>query len=187
MTENPVITALIKAKGNFGTVSKDCVNPFHKSKYASLDAINKAVDGPLLEQGLTIIQGLEVRGDTNYLVARLVHTSGVYDPAIQESVYEIPKSAKPQEMGSAMTYGRRYNKAALLDIVADADDDGNSATSISDPQFKRLVALAKKNNWSNDAVKKLIQDHGFNSGAELTLDAYAKVCEILENKKTKED
>lgn len=179
---NPVIEALIKAKGNFGAIEKDAYNPFHKSKYSSLKAINDAVDSALLEQGLTVIQGLDVIDGKTYLIARLVHTSGLYDPDIQRSVYELPITKKPQEMGSAMTYGRRYNKCALLDIVADTDDDGNASTTISDPQYKRLIAIAKKYNWSNDDVKKLIQDQGFTSGAELTLTAYQEICETLENK-----
>lgn len=191
MTEiqnNPVIESLVKAKSNFGSIEKDAYNPFHKSKYSSLDAINKAVDSAMLEQGLTIIQGLKVEDGKSYLVARLVHVSGLYDPTIQESTYELPHTKKPQEMGSAMTYGRRYNKCALLGIVADADDDGNASTTISDPQYKRLIAIAKKNEWNNDDVKKLIQNYGFTSGTELTLTAYQEICETLESKnKTKKE
>ena len=184
--ESPVIKALIEAKKNFGAVAKDAVNPFHKNRYATLDSINSAVDSSLLEQGLTIVQGVVQRENKNYLVARLVHTSGVYDPEIQESSYELPASTKPQDLGSAMTYGRRYNKCALLDIVADADDDGNSSTTISDAQFKRLVAIAKNKKWEDSEVKTIISNQGFSNGKDLTLSAYEAVCRILNNKKDTE-
>lgn len=184
--ENPVIAALIKAKGNFGQVVKDCVNPFHKSKYAGLDSINKAVDAALLEQGLTIIQGLVVKEDGRVsLDAKLVHVSGYYDPEIQLSSYTMPPSTKPQDVGSAMTYGRRYNKSALLGIVADSDDDGNASTTISDPQYKRLIAIAKNKGWEDVEVGNMIKSHGFKNGKELTLSAYQEICTKLENKKDK--
>ena len=182
LSYNPVITALVAAKGNFGSIEKDAYNPFHKSKYSSLKAINDAVDSALLEQGLTVIQGLDIVDGRVYLVAKLVHVSGHYDPRIQESTYELPPTKKPQEMGSAMTYGRRYNKCALLDIVADSDDDGNASTTISGPQFNRLIAIAKKNKWDNEDVKQIIKDHGFESGQDLTLTAYQDICGILESK-----
>ena len=43
------------------------------------------------------------------------------------SDFPIPAGLKAQEIGSAVTYGRRYNVSCLLDIVAEDDDDGNAA------------------------------------------------------------
>jgi predicted metal-dependent hydrolase len=37
-------------------------------------------------------------------------------------------SGKPQEIGSALTYARRYSLSALLGIAADEDDDANAAS-----------------------------------------------------------
>ena len=36
---------------------------------------------------------------------------------------------KPQEFGSSITYGRRYNLGALLNLQIDDDDDGNAANT----------------------------------------------------------
>lgn len=180
--ENPVIAALVKAKSNFGGVTLDCENKFHKNKYASLGSINRATDSALLEQGLVIVQRVVIKEDKSYLVASLLHTSGVYDPHIQESWYLLPETSKSQEIGSAMTYGRRYNKSALLELVAETEDDGNASTSINTNQYKRLISLAKQHKWKDEDVKQLIKDQGFNSGTELNLSAYQTICNVLENK-----
>ena len=57
------------------------------------------------------------------LVTRLMHKSG----ESIEAVYPLPSGGKPQEMGSALTYARRYCYCAILGIAADADDDGEAA------------------------------------------------------------
>ena len=54
-----IIPALIKAKKNFKKISKDAVNPYFKSKYATLDAVLDATESALAEQGLTIVQVVE--------------------------------------------------------------------------------------------------------------------------------
>jgi hypothetical protein len=57
-------------------------------------------------------------------------------------------SGKPQEIGSALTYARRYSLSALIGIAADEDDDANAAQKkngdgelISGQQFVDLSAL----------------------------------------------
>ena len=56
MIMQQIILALIKAKKNFKKISKDAVNPYFKSKYATLDAVLEATESALAEQGLTIVQ-----------------------------------------------------------------------------------------------------------------------------------
>jgi hypothetical protein len=57
------------------------------------------------------------------LVTRLGHASGQFI----DSVYPLPNSNKPHEMGSAITYARRYSWAAICGIAAEEDDDANAA------------------------------------------------------------
>ena len=54
-----IIPALIKAKKSFKKISKDAVNPYFKSKYATLDCVLEATESALAEQGLTIVQLVE--------------------------------------------------------------------------------------------------------------------------------
>jgi hypothetical protein len=178
--EPTVVEALIKAKTNFGPIVKDRLNPFHKSRYATLDSVNKAVDGPLMENGFIVSHHLGVRFGKLYLVSRLIHVSGEFDLDWQESICPIPDGLEPQKMGSAITYARRYNKLQLLDLVADEDDDGNASTTITKPQVQTLIGLAKTNGWSNEEVKELIQGLGFTEASSLTLSAYLSISEQLQ-------
>jgi len=180
--ESVVIESLVRAKSNFGSVVKDRVNPFHKSKYATLDSINKAVDGPLLQEGFVIIHKVENEENKSFLISKLIHSSGYFNPDWMLSAIEIPKTPDFQKLGSALTYCRRYNKSALLDIVADEDDDGNSCTRITPSQRSIMVGLAKQNGWENAEVLELIRSRGFKSSEDLSLTGYLEICELLKNR-----
>ena len=112
-----IIPALIKAKKNFKKISKDAVNPYFKSKYATLDAVLDATESALAEEGLTIVQIVE--GYT--LQTFLYHESGEFI----QSNYPLPETTDSQKLGAAITYARRYAICAMLSITADEDDDGN--------------------------------------------------------------
>lgn len=179
---SPVIVALLKAKASFGAIVKDRVNPFHKSKYATLDSVNKAVDGALIDNGLCIVSKVAATEQGTFVISHLVHVSGEFDPEWQESVCPLPDTVDSQKLGSAITYARRYNKLALLDIVADEDDDGNASTKITTPQQNTLFALVSKHKWEPEEVKTLIQSYGFSGSADLSLSAYQQICEEIKSR-----
>ena len=70
MIMQQIIPALIKAKKNFKKISKDAINPYFKSRYATLDAVLDATENALAEQGLTIVQVVE-----GYTQKLLIHRS----------------------------------------------------------------------------------------------------------------
>lgn len=118
--------ALVKAQAAVPAVVKDGVNPHFKSTFATLGAITDAALPALNANGFALIQGGGAVSDDAGLevVTRLLHTSGQWI----ESGVRVPMGrADPQAMGSAITYARRYLLAAILGIVADADDDGHAA------------------------------------------------------------
>ncbi len=45
-----------------------------------------------------------------------------------------PTKAKPQELGSAVTYAKRYTLSAVTGIAPDDDDDGNAASADKAPR-----------------------------------------------------
>jgi len=61
--------------------------------------------------------------ENGVLHTRLLHTSGQWIA----SEHPLPMSGRPQEIGSALTYARRYSLSALIGIAADEDDDANAA------------------------------------------------------------
>ena len=57
------------------------------------------------------------------LVTTLWHSSGQWI----SSEYPLPSSGRPQEIGSAITYARRYSLSAIVGNSADEDDDAEGA------------------------------------------------------------
>jgi len=115
--------ALLLFQNKVGAVKKDAVNPFFKSKYASLNTIIEHINLPLSECGLSYAQFPDESG----LTTILMHSeSGEY----LQSTYLMPvaKQNDPQAVGSAITYARRYALGAILGLAIDEDDDANAAT-----------------------------------------------------------
>jgi hypothetical protein len=198
-----LVKALIKAKGAFKPVEKTKVNPYFKSKYADLGAIMDAVNKPLHDNGITVIQTTDTDALGPVLVTTLAHESGQFI----SGRYPISAAkADPQAVGSAVTYARRYGLSAILTVVADDDDDGNAATqpkaqperqqyatpaksnmatpgpTITEGQGKRLYAIWKKANRQDEEVRSHIKaKYGFNSTKDITRDTYDEICTWVES------
>ena len=113
--------ALAVAQGMMENAIMNRTNPHFKTKYADLSSVLNAARKPLSANGLAIVQTI---GD-GILHTRLLHTSGQWIA----SEHPLPMSGKPQEIGSALTYARRYSLSALIGIAADEDDDANATRS----------------------------------------------------------
>lgn len=152
-------------------VSKDANNPFFKSKYADLSSILDAIKTPLKEAWLAL---------THYPTNSewwFILRSTLYDVDSGESItWEFPIFwNKPQEIGSSITYARRYNTVALLDIPTE-DDDGNSSNesartkTVESPTSKKQVkyfsvqdlerCIVEDNAFSKESIKQWAEDNG---------------------------
>ena len=140
---------LIKAKGEMGAIKKSATNPFFKSKYADLTTILEVVEPALLANGLLLIQPIK-DGKVFSII-----TNG--DTSIESSI-DLGAFNKTQDLGSAITYYRRYTLQSLLGLSAE-DDDGNSANKgalpkINDDRFsKALIAIGEGKAKITDLVK----------------------------------
>ncbi len=109
----------------------DAVNPHFKNRYATLGAHLDAVRRAFPSHGLSVIQGVETPDASRVVVTtRILHASGQW---IESSLAQsLGSNAKVQDLGSAVTYLRRYSIAAMCGIVGDEDDDGESDRSSRD-------------------------------------------------------
>jgi len=167
MIKSESISNLAKALTTFqikvGSIKKDSVNPFFKSKYASLTTIIEHITIPLAESGLCYTQFPDDAG----LTTVLMHSeSGEYIQATY--VMPVAKQNDPQALGSAITYARRYAIGSILGLAIDEDDDANAATKQPEPtqqqqvddnrkwlnQFSNKEMTAETIDWTN-AVQKL--------------------------------
>ena len=118
--------ALAKAQGVIANPAFDAINPHFKNRYATLGAHIDAVRGAFPANGLSVVQAIETpERDRVSLTTRILHSSGQWI----ESTVSASTGAKVQEIGSTVTYLRRYALAAIVGIVGEEDDDGESDRS----------------------------------------------------------
>lgn len=132
---NELVTALAKAQGQMRGAVKDSTNPHFKSRYADLASVWEACREPLCENGLAIIQTMGMEGDKQALVTTLGHSSGQW---IRSTVVLPLQKGTPQDLGSCITYCRRYALAAMVGIFQE-DDDGERAEKAYTPAKSGLT------------------------------------------------
>lgn len=118
-------TALAKAQAELENPTKEATNPHFRSKYATLDAGLNIVRACLSKHGISVTQPTRVDDGILMLETRLA-CQGQWI-ASEYPVCSFP--VKQQEMGSALTYSRRYSLFSLVGIAGEEDDDANAATS----------------------------------------------------------
>jgi ERF superfamily len=123
---------------------KSSVNPHFKNRFAPLDAWLDEVHRLTGPNNFMFTESIRVAtsGDDIYQVhrAQLDHVSG----RTWYSEYFISLIDKPQAMGAACTYARRYNIQTLLTCTGEDDDDGNAAQSVTTETRTVQMSTRKK-------------------------------------------
>lgn len=125
--------ALARAQGKFEAVKRSGVNPRFRS-YATLDDVIAAVREPLSSEAIAYTQ-LIGQDELGYsLTTMLIHESGQF---LSETMRVIPENLVSgagkkvrndlQELGSAVTYTKRYMLSSMLGVNSEFDDDGNAS------------------------------------------------------------
>lgn len=92
----------------------------YEFSYGTLDKILEAVCPALAQQGVVPIFGTEYGpGGELWVLTRIYHTSGQW----METALNLGRADRTQDIGSRMTYGKRYGIQALLAVQADEDVD----------------------------------------------------------------
>lgn len=124
---NELAKALSQMQGSVGAVFKNKTAKIptksgatYSYSYADLAGIWDAIRKPLSDAGLSVCQTF----CDNLLVTMLMHSSGQW---IKSSLPLNCMGLKPQELGSEITYLKRYALSSILGISADEDDDGQTA------------------------------------------------------------
>lgn len=121
-----LLSALIKAKLAISNPVKDSKNPHFRNTYASLESVLDAVTGPLLSNGLALVQTMKPATDDVLLETTLWHAES--GESIVSTVALSPSKKDPQGYAAACTYYRRLSIKSLLGL-AEVDDDGNVASA----------------------------------------------------------
>ena len=113
--EKTLNSKLLEFQKKVGIVKKDAKNPHFKNTYASLTQILGEVKPLLTECGLVLIQPISLDGVGTTIID--FETGEKIETAIS-----LPTNLNPQQLGSAITYFRRYTLASLLALEIDDDD-----------------------------------------------------------------
>ena len=113
--EKTLNSKLLEFQKKVGIVKKDAKNPHFKNTYASLTQILGEVKPLLTECGLVLIQPISLDGVGTTIID--------FETGEKiETVISLPNNLSPQQLGSAITYFRRYTLASLLALEIDDDD-----------------------------------------------------------------
>jgi hypothetical protein len=117
--------ALAKAQGEVENAKKVSNNPHFKSKYADLATIWDVIREPLTRNGISVVQlPCEAEQGKIGLVTHIIHSSG--QSITEKFSVGLKDASNPQQVGSALTYMKRYSLLGVAGIASE-DDDGEAA------------------------------------------------------------
>ncbi len=134
----PLFAALVKAKAAFEVAGKTEENPHFRRNYAPLSEVQAATDPALHANGLALLQPIDDSSGEPVLYSVLIHESGSYWCA----AIRIGDVRGVQELGSKISYLRRYMRLSFFGVSVDdeEDDDGNAADGKGPPPAGRQAS-----------------------------------------------
>lgn len=149
--------ALAKFRQQLKQPAKDGSNPYLKSTYVTLDGVIKAVDTALEGTGLSYIQEAATSDGLPAVRTVLFHEDGGMMASGWLSL-PLKNGATPQDVGSLLTYAKRYQLAAFFGVSSDVDDDGNSASSQGSQRYPQSADYhGSGNRGGNDNLQRYHQ------------------------------
>lgn len=135
-----IVSKLLAARAEFEPFGKN--KQAYNYKYADLDAIISATGPALLKHGLSVHTSTQTVSiaDKPWLIVRACLSDKFgqkLEADIPMPLENVTKAKVPaQDMGSIITYGRRYAYCALLNLTADEDIDA----ALDEPQKGKTPA-----------------------------------------------
>lgn len=144
--------ALAKFRQQLKQPAKDGANPYFKSTYVTLDGVIKAVDTALEGTGLSYIQEAATSDGLPAVRTVLFHEDG---GTMASGWLSLPlkNGATPQDVGSLLTYAKRYQLAAFFGVSSDVDDDVNSASIRGDQRYPQSAGYHGSGNRGGNVSK----------------------------------
>jgi hypothetical protein len=154
-------SALARAQSKIPAAKMDSINPFLKSKYASLGAIIDASKSILSNCGLSVSQMVEF-GDNDKIgiTTILMHESGEWiSSTVSLPIGEEKGKSQAQVAGSIISYLRRYSLASVLGMYSEEDVDGEKPAlhNTEKPASRNPEKPVKEERpWKPDVLKKML-------------------------------
>lgn len=117
--------AIFELRKEVAPILSDKTNPMYKSDYATIFQIMKTLDPLFAKHGLVFYSTIDRAEEVWGVLSVLRHVESGTEV---RAFFPTDRIADAQQMGKLLTYARRYNLAALLNLCFENDkddDDGN--------------------------------------------------------------
>jgi hypothetical protein len=177
--------------------------------YAPLDEILSTIQPIMGPLGLSVSWRNKIEGEKVFANCRISHTLGHHEEsgeiAMPVSIGDDGRGANPmQRVGISTTYAKRYSLLSIIGMAPEDDPDAKGPERVTDtppgdphgtpedgqrvitePQQKRLHAIARGSGWSDEDVHTLISGFGVMSGSskDVPMAVYNDLIEKLKVKK----
>ena len=203
-----LFTALSKAQGDFPVIKKNASANAGKFEYnyVTLDAIIEAIKAPMTKNGLGFFQEIRLEPAQGVLTT-VFHNSG---ESLEIFCPIVGSYNTMQQMGSSITYARRYGLQTAVGVFAEEDDDGAKATEhnkknpapkpasrpsqgqnnytgtktypISEKQIKRFWALSNAAGVQKIEIESYLHAQKIESIKDLSRKQYDAICDRFQSK-----
>lgn len=163
--------AMAKAQADIEKLAFDAEvkTPKYRAKFATLAAVCNEARRVLSAHGLSVSQvpSSEI-GPKGELFVRLTnvirHSAG---HTVNFPPFDWPVGGKgPHEMGSTITYMRRYSLAAILGVAGEEDDDGNIAMGQESSTSASSDRKSAKSSSGADRFQNAVTQNGLATAYE---------------------
>lgn len=194
--KGPLFKAMAEARKHFTSLSANATADVqmksggkYQFSYAPLDTVLDALQPGLVAAGLAVMQPFD--GDVMYTIVAFEGSSMTVETP-------LPQWSTPQDLGSLLTYIRRYQLKGIFGVADSEDDNGNTASgnkaqvtrkeptvapksksAMSKERADEVTATAKEKGMTGEQFAKLVYEHTGNKWKDCDdLDA-AKVLAAL--------
>ena len=174
-------------------------------KYANLGSIVQEISAILGKHELSSSWETAQEGNSVTVTCHVTHVLGHRESVKLTGPADVSGNKNAiQAVGSTVTYLQRYTLLAALGLATGEDDDGSQGVPngkppvtmptekgapadegpvISEAQAKRLYAIAKGKQYTDEGIKALLEEHGYKSSKDIPKSKYQAICDEIESGK----
>jgi hypothetical protein len=183
--------AMVSCQKEVTTVKVNATNSHTKSKYATYEALDKALRPIYSKHGFSISYNTQSPAPEMLRVVAYVGHEGGHEREFSIDMPADGKGAKNNDLmtkthatGSALSYGKRYLLGAIFNVATSKDDDGNAASGpvgvITGDQAEELAKLITE---TQTDIAKFLEMGGLESLSDMPANQFAAARALLLKKK----
>ena len=176
---NELITSFAKAQTEYPRIGNNKINPFFKSEFADYNSIMSEVRPVLSKNGLVLTQYTVINKVTGerLLHSRLMHSSGQW---IETREKILPEKNDDQKWASTVTFKKRHQAMALLNITIDKDKyDDDAEENMRETRMNDANGTRTNHNYTTqDQTYQSINAHQYGE-LNMLLKGWPDLCKAI--------